>query len=59
MGNIFCCNKKEKENLNMNSQLLDSHKFCNNCNQNFLFNEYFKHLPECNRKSRERYSLNL
>lgn len=57
MGNIFCCRKKEK--ININSQLLASHKFCNNCNKEYLFNEYYKHLPECNRKSKERYSLNL
>lgn len=55
MGNIICCCK---QNTNTESLLLQSHKYCNNCEKNFLFNEYYKHIPECNRISRERYSKN-
>ena len=32
-------------------------EYCNNCETNFLFNEYYKHLSECLWKTRESYLL--
>jgi hypothetical protein len=70
MGNIICCCKQNTNTEThllqshllqshlLQSHLLQSHKYCNNCEKNFLFNEYYKHIPECNRISRERYSKN-
>ena len=29
---------------------LASYKYCNRCNRDFLFNEYYQHIPECNRR---------
>jgi len=36
---------------------LASYKYCNRCNRDFLFNEYYQHIPECNRRFKANQQL--
>lgn len=53
MGCCISCSKNKK--FKEESPLLATNKYCNNCETNFLFNEYYKHLPECSRKFKEEF----
>lgn len=48
MGNIFCCIKSKKNNLDDH---LVRYMYCEQCQQLYLSNyEYSKHIYECNKK---------
>ena len=38
--------KSEYENIDK-PIFLASNKYCHKCNKDFLFNEYYQHIPEC------------
>ena len=57
---IFKLNNSNNNNKNNNNNpLLITNKYCHICNTDFLFNEYYKHIPECNRRYREKNNINL
>jgi hypothetical protein len=49
--------KSEYENIDK-PIFLASNKYCHKCNKDFLFNEYYQHIPECNRQFREKINNN-
>ena len=44
MGSHISFFKNNKFKIKEDSPLLATNKYCNNCETNFLFNEYYKHL---------------
>jgi len=57
MGCCISFSKNKRFKIKEESPLLATNKYCNNCETNFLFNEYYKHLPECSKKTRETFVL--
>lgn len=57
MGSHISFFKNNKFKIKEDSPLLATNKYCNNCETNFLFNEYYKHLSGCLWKTRESYLL--